>query len=79
MSVGPVEVSIACETVAGLGEGAIWDYKNNRLLWIDIPEGKVFIFTPSDGKNREIKVGKIIGTIVPYENQSNNSSYRWHL
>ena len=67
MSKGKVEVKIACDTVASLGEGAIWDYKNNRLLWIDIPEGKVFIYTPSDGKNAEISVGKTIGTIVPYE------------
>ena len=67
MSKGKIEVKVACDTVASLGEGAIWDYKNNRLLWIDITEGKVFIYTPSDGKNKEIGVGKTIGTIVPYE------------
>ena len=67
MSKGKIEVKVACDTVASLGEGAIWDYKNNRLLWIDITEGKVFIYTPSDGKNKEISVGKTIGTIVPYE------------
>ena len=67
MSERKIEVKVACDTVASLGEGAVWDYKNNRLLWIDIPEGKVFIFTPSDGKNKEIKVGKTIGTVVPCE------------
>ena len=67
MSKGKIEVKVACDTVASLGEGAIWDYKNNRLLWIDGTEGKVFIYTPSDGKNKEISVGKTIGTIVPYE------------
>ena len=60
-----VEVSIACDTVAGVGEGAIWDYKNNRLLWIDT-QGSVFIYTPSDGKNKEIKLEKLVGTVVPY-------------
>ena len=64
-----VEVKIACETVAGIGEGAIWDYKNNRLLWIDT-QGSVFIYTPSDGKNKEIKVGKPVGTVVPCEKNS---------
>ena len=64
-----VEVKIACETVAGIGEGAIWDYKNNRLLWIDT-QGSVFIYTPSDGKNKEIKVGKPVGTVVPCQQNS---------
>ena len=67
MSKGKIDVKIACDTIASLGEGAIWDYKYNRLLWIDIPEGKVFIYTPSDCKNAEISLGKTIGTIVPYE------------
>ena len=67
MSERKIEVKVACETVASLGEGAVWDYKNNRLLWIDITDGKVFVFTPSDGKNVEISVGKMIGTVVPYE------------
>ena len=62
-----IEVKAACDTVAGLGEGSIWDYKNNRLLWIDVTEAKVYIYTPSDSKNVEIDVGKTIGTIVPCE------------
>jgi len=66
MSKGKVEVSVACDTVAGIGEGAIWDYKNNRLLWIDT-QGSLFIYTPSDGKNKEIKLDKLIGTVVPYK------------
>ena len=66
MSKGNVEVKIACDTVAGVGEGAIWDYKYERLLWIDT-QGSVFIYTPSDGKNSEIKVGKLVGTVVPYK------------
>lgn len=63
---GPIEVKIACNTIAGVGEGAIWDYKNNRLLWIDT-QGSLFIYTPSDGKNKEIKLGKLVGTVVPYK------------
>ena len=59
-------MSIACDTVAGVGEGAIWDYQNDRLLWIDT-QGSLFIYTPSDGKNREIKLEKPIGTVVPYK------------
>ena len=30
------EVKLVFDAKAGVGEGALWDYKNNRLLWIDI-------------------------------------------
>ncbi|MBO4332639.1 MAG: SMP-30/gluconolactonase/LRE family protein [Paludibacteraceae bacterium] len=58
---------------AQVGEGPIWDYKNNRLLWIDT-QGSVYIYETGfmDEKEvpytveREIKVGKMVGTVVPY-------------
>ena len=68
MSEDKIEVKIACNKRA-VGEGAIWDYKYNRLLWIDCP-GKLFIYTPNDGKNREIKLEKPIGSVVPYQQNS---------
>lgn len=58
-------VNIALPTIARVGECPIWDYKYNRLLWIDT-QGCVFIYTPSDGKNRQIIINKLVGTIVPY-------------
>lgn len=48
---------------ARVGEGPIWDYKFNRLLWIDT-QGSVYIYKP--GEEKEIKVGKMVGTVVPY-------------
>jgi len=68
MSNYKIQVKIACGKKA-VGEGAIWDYKYNRLLWIDCP-GKLFIFTPNNGKNREIKLEKPIGSVVPYQQNS---------
>ncbi|MCR5569887.1 MAG: SMP-30/gluconolactonase/LRE family protein [Paludibacteraceae bacterium] len=66
---------------AQVGEGPIWDYKYNRLLWIDT-QGSVYIYETGfmkkqkeGGKGetevpytveREIKVGKMVGTMVPY-------------
>lgn len=65
---------------AQVGEGPIWDYKNNRLLWIDT-QGSVFIYGYGVDKGvrvgnkkedvpyifeKEIKVGKMVGTVVPY-------------
>ncbi|MCQ2607254.1 MAG: SMP-30/gluconolactonase/LRE family protein [Bacteroidales bacterium] len=60
-----ITVTAALPLVTRVGEGPIWDYKYNRLLWIDT-QGSVFIHTPSDGKNREIKIDKLVGTVVPY-------------
>ena len=56
MSKDKIDVKIACDKRA-VGEGAILDYKYNRLLWIDCPR-KLFIFIPNDGKNRERKLEK---------------------
>lgn len=61
-----VKCTVAVDTVMRVGEGPIWDYKYNRLLWIDT-QGSLLIFTPKDGKNREIKLTKQIGTVIPYQ------------
>lgn len=55
---------VAVDTITQVGEAPIWDYKNQRLLWIDT-QGSLFIYTPKDGKNREIKLDRMIGTVVP--------------
>lgn len=60
-----ITVTAALPLVTRVGEGPVWDYKYNRLLWIDT-QGSVFIYTPSDEKNREIKIDKLVGTVVPY-------------
>ena len=54
------------DTIVRLGEGAVWDYKYDRLLWIDTL-GSVMIYTPEDGKNMEIKLGTDVGTVIPYK------------
>lgn len=58
--------TVAIDTLVRVGEGPIWDYKYHRLLWIDT-QGSLFIYTPNDKKNREIKLDKQIGTVVPYQ------------
>lgn len=60
-----IKVKEALPLTTRVGEGPIWDYKYNRLLWIDT-QGSLFIYTPKDGNNREIKFDKVIGTVVPY-------------
>lgn len=59
-------LTVAIDTTVRVGEGPVWDYKHHRLLWIDT-QGSLFVFTPKDGKNKEIKLGKQIGSVVPYK------------
>lgn len=60
------ECRVVVDDVMQVGEGAIWDYKFHRLLWIDT-QGKLMIYTPLDGTNRVIKLDRMIGTVVPYK------------
>ena len=61
------EVTIAYETDAALGEGALWNHNTNTLYWIDI-EGKTLnIYDPKTNKNRAIATPSRIGTVVPTE------------
>eukprot|EP00912_Choanoflagellata_sp_UC4_P000430 UC4_evm1s267 len=56
-----------------LGEGAIWDVQNSRLLWIDIVRGKLFSYDPhSGGRNSEIALRQLLGTVV-FTNQKDLS------
>jgi sugar lactone lactonase YvrE len=51
--------------LAGLGEGAIWDVRVNRLYWVDIPGMRLFELDPESGRVRDWDVGQLIGTVVP--------------
>lgn len=53
------------DTIADLGEGAIWNNKTREFYWIDIEQGKVFTFDPLLEQMRTIDVGQRVGTIVP--------------
>jgi sugar lactone lactonase YvrE len=53
---------------AALGEGAIWDARQGRLLWVDIIGKSLHIFDPATGNDRSINVGQFIGTVVPRRN-----------
>lgn len=62
------EVSLAFEIKAQLGEGALWNHKNNTLYWIDI-EGKILhVFDPKSTTNEEYVMPSRIGTVVARKN-----------
>ncbi len=47
-----------------LGEGSLWDADNNRLLWVDILDHKIYAFNPDTGCNSGFDLGQDIGTVV---------------
>ena len=55
-----------------LGEGAIWDNEKQRLLWIDIVRGKLFVFDPITGTNEEFDLRQYPGTVVPRAGHPNH-------
>lgn len=57
-----IELALRIKTC--VGEGPLWDEKSRRLLWIDVLEGKVFIFNPNSQQNVEIRIGKHVGAIA---------------
>ncbi len=59
------KVEPVTEVCADLGEGAIWDYINKVLYWVDIYGKKLFVYEPVNRVNRVIKFNKEIGAVVP--------------
>merc|ERR1719291_1546734 len=60
-----IVATVAVPSDAELGEGAIWDPRTKRLLWVDLVNAKLFIYDPSTGKN-EVKnlKGKFSGSSI---------------
>ena len=56
-------VEVALGAGAVLGEGPVWDDERGRLLWIDILDGLVHTFDPSDGSDTSVGVGRPVGAI----------------
>jgi sugar lactone lactonase YvrE len=51
-----------------LGEGAFWDYKNQKLYWVDIEGKSLHIYDPKTKINKTYQTPSRIGTVVPINN-----------
>ncbi|WP_018615790.1 SMP-30/gluconolactonase/LRE family protein [Segetibacter koreensis] len=47
-----------------LGEGPVWDIKNERILWVDILRGDIHAFYPGNNRFETFNAGKLIGSIA---------------
>ena len=62
-----LDATLVLDAKTMLGEGSIWQPKENRLYWIDI-EGKTFhIYDPVAKEDKIFPVGARPGTVVPLQ------------
>ncbi|MEX0929853.1 MAG: SMP-30/gluconolactonase/LRE family protein [Balneolales bacterium] len=64
MAVDSAEALVAFETEAVLGEGPVWDELGNKLYWVDIMSGKLFIYDPDRKTNTACNVGEHVGAFA---------------
>jgi sugar lactone lactonase YvrE len=60
-----VDIELALDAKAQLGEGPIWDDVRQRLLFVDIMRGQVHEFDPVTGRDRVLDVGQPVGALAP--------------
>ena len=60
-----IEVEVAADIHAEVGEGPYWDEGSRTLLFVDIPPGRVHRLDPADGDVTTIEVGQAVGAVIP--------------
>ncbi len=60
-----IEIECVVDAHAKVGEGAFWDVERQRLFWVDIPEGLIQSFNPTNGKNQQHKLDEPVGCLAP--------------
>jgi xylono-1,5-lactonase len=78
MNVINKEFTVRCVTKGihnTLGEGPIWDHKNNVLYWVDILANNIFRLEPISGKVTIWHTSEYVGFIVPCEDGSFIAGY----
>jgi sugar lactone lactonase YvrE len=62
-----VDVELALDAKAILGEGPAWDDRTGELVWVDIASYEVHRFDPETGGDRSWPVGQMVGAAAPRE------------
>jgi sugar lactone lactonase YvrE len=61
---GGIDVEVAVDAHAQLGEGPVWDDTLEQVVWVDISANLVHRFTPSTGIDTSLDVGQPVGAVA---------------
>lgn len=64
MSIPFIQAAVELKTNAILGEGPVWDSDQNKLYWVDVLSGSLFLYNPETGINKTYEIGEHIGAAV---------------
>jgi sugar lactone lactonase YvrE len=56
-----LDVRVALDASAEVGEGPVWDERRKVLIWVDIYRGEVHLFDPVAGEDVTFNVGQPVG------------------
>lgn len=56
-----VEITLAQDVRAAVGEGLVWDEAEGALFWVDIPNGRLHRFDPATGAAHAWDLGEPLG------------------
>src|SRR4051812_31193452 len=60
-----MDIELALDVKAELGEGPIWDARRECLLFLDIMRGELHTFTPSTGAHAVFEIGQPVAAVTP--------------
>ena len=66
----PPVFEVAFDVRAGLGEGALWDWRRGALVSVDILAGRLLVGDPDSGSTHEIAVGQPVGAALLQREES---------
>ncbi len=64
MRVDEIDVELVLDGRAEVGEGAIWDASQGRVVWVDIPAGLVHSLDPTTTTDETMTVGQPVGAVA---------------
>jgi sugar lactone lactonase YvrE len=60
-----VSVEVVVDARATIGEGPVWDARENVVWWVDITRNLVHRYDPGSGHDSTIDIGQAVGAVVP--------------
>ena len=63
-----MNLDVAFRGVDDVGEGPIWDFRAEELLWVDVTQGLVHRLDPKTSTHSSITIGMHVGAIALYTN-----------